>query len=400
MPSTGQNNNNPQGVHFVGSLPLPTTRDVFKLLGSTMASHIGRMPDGEPASRGLFVAFQRELFLPYPQLINTRHNPTPTSGQPLPNVDEVTRYLETLETGYDAAAIESYATFAEMRAAGVIPPGGVKFQVCIATPLNTITATISQNYKAYVEPHYTAALVRSLERIQAEIPHADLAVQIDCAHEFAVLEEVWTRMDGMERSKPWWCDVDSNHHHPADGEEEEEEEDLHETIFRGVVDRIVSFAGGSHIAGDVELGLHLCYGDFGHKHFIEPTDMGMMVRVALAVLPRLARRLDYIHMPVPKERDDAAYFAPLRKLLPLLREGGTVLYLGLVRENDEAGTKRRIETARKVIDGLGEQDRNGGGGGGGNITWGIATECGMGRMKPEDVPGTLEMMKKLARPIR
>ncbi|OQV09196.1 hypothetical protein CLAIMM_13345 [Cladophialophora immunda] len=396
---------NPQGVHFVGSVPLPTTRDVFTLLGSTVPSHIRRIPDGEPAARGTFVQFQRELFLPYPQLVNTRHNPTASSGQPLDDVDEVTRYLARLETGYDAAAIESYATFAEMRREGVIPQRGVKFQVCIPTPINALTSAVAQNYKAFVEPHYTAALVRALERIQAAIPHDDLAVQIDCAHDFAVLEETWKRLPGMERSKPWWCDVDD------DAVGDDNVDIPHDAVFRGVVDRVVSFAGADHIAADVELGLHFCYGDFGHRHFIEPRDMGVMARAAAAILPRLGRRVDYIHMPVPRTRDDAAYFAPLRALLPLLSAQATVLYLGLVREGDEEGTRRRIETARQVIDGIvvGGSSGSGSGSSGsdvsddtvrGPITWGIATECGMGRMKVEDVPGTLELMRKLASPIR
>ncbi|EXJ69118.1 uncharacterized protein A1O5_08053 [Cladophialophora psammophila CBS 110553] len=390
---------NPQGVHFVGSLPLPTTRDVFNLLGSTIPHHIRRIPDGEPSSRGNFVFFQRELFLPYPQLVNTRHNPTATSGQPLQNVDEVTRYLEEqLETGYDTAAIESYRVFAEMRAAGSIP-ADVKFQVCIPTPLNALTSAVAQNYKAFVEPYYTAALVRALVRIQAQIAHQDLAVQIDCAHEFAVLDERWKRVPGMERSKPWWCDVDE------DGERDGKN-DIRDLVFRGVVDRVVSFAGAHHIAGDVELGFHFCYGDSGHKHFIEPRDMGTMVRAAKAILPCLNHKVDYIHMPVPKERDDAAHFAPLRELLPLLRAHGTLLYLGLVREGDEEGTKRRLETARIIIDAdpIGTSTSVSSSTADDStsepvVTWGIATECGMGRMKSDDVPGTLELMKKLVRPI-
>ncbi|OAP59868.1 hypothetical protein AYL99_04870 [Fonsecaea erecta] len=397
MPSTGPSNN-PQGVHFVGSLPLPTTRDVFELLGTTMTSHVRRIPDGEPSSRKNFVQFQRDLFLPYPQLVNSRHNPTATSGQPLTDVDAVTRHLERLETGYDAAAIASYATFTDMRthwsssSSSMTPDGcddGVKFQVGIPTPLNALTAIVAPNYKAFVEPHYTAALKRALARIQAAIPHRDLAIQIDCAHEFAVLEEAWARVDGMERSKPWWCDVD------GDGDGGPPTDTLHAAIFRGVVDRVVAFAGADHIAPDVELGLHFCYGDFGHKHFLEPTDTRTMVRAALAILPRLGRRVNYIHMPVPRGRDDEAYFAPLVDLLPLLRAHGTVLYLGLVREGDEAGTVRRIETARRVVDGDGT-----GVPGTPPLTWGIATECGMGRMKTEDVPWTLDVMKKLARPIR
>jgi hypothetical protein len=64
-------------------------------------------------------------------------------------------------------------------------------------------------------------------------------------------------------------------------------------------------------------------------------------------------------MPVPKDRDDVAYFAPLKGL----ELGSTSLFLGLVHANDEEGTRKRNQAA-----------------GGVDIqTFGVATECGMGR---------------------
>lgn len=69
-------------------------------------------------------------------------------------------------------------------------------------------------------------------------------------------------------------------------------------------------------------------------------------------------------MPVPIARDDDAYFEPLRRLAV---PEGTELYLGLVHFRDGVeGTQRRIATARRAVS-----------------TFGVATECGMGRRTPE-----------------
>jgi methionine synthase II (cobalamin-independent) len=364
----------PQGVHFIGSVPCDSTEETLTLLSKTLPHHIRRLPDGEPATRQNFIYFQHYLFKPYPQLLNARYNPdATTSGASFDDatLKEVHDHLSKLETGYDSAAIESYAVFKKLRAEGVVPQG-VKFQVCIPTPLNAILSSIAAKYRTLVEPYYAAALLRALQNIQSQIPHGDLAIQIDCAHEFGLLEQIW-KLPGEDRFAPWWTTELPNE----------------DELFIPVVDRIVAFAGQGHVAKDVELGFHFCYGDIGHKHFVEPKDTGLMVKLARAVFSRLAeqgRVVTFFHAPVPRERDDEAYFAPLRELIPLLREGGTELYLGLVREGDEEGTNRRIETARKVV---GEE-----------VSWGVASECGLGRTPRDQVASILAIMKAVARPVR
>lgn len=364
----------PQGVHFIGSVPCDSTEETLTLLSTTLPHHIRRLPDGEPAIRQNFIFFQHHLFKPYPQLLNARYNrDAATSGASFDDetLKEVHDHLSKLETGYDSAAIESYATFKRLRADGVVPKGA-RFQVCIPTPLNAISASIAPKHRNLVEPYYAAALLRALQNIQSQIPHKDLAIQIDCAHEFGLLEEVW-KLPGEERFTPWWTtELFSS-----------------DEIFRGVVDRIIAFAGQGHVAKGVELGFHFCYGDIGHKHFVEPKDTALMVKVARAVFPRLreqGRVVSFFHIPVPKERDDTAYFRPLGDLLPFLREEETELYLGLVREGDAEGTRKRIDTAMKVV--------------GDQVSWGVASECGMGRTPRDQVASILEIMKMVARPVR
>jgi hypothetical protein len=100
-----------------------------------------------------------------------------------------------------------------------------------------------------------------------------------------------------------------------------------------------------------------------------PSGTAVMVEMATGLLSRLRRRLDFLHLPVPKDRSDAGYFAPLGELsLP----ADTVLYLGLIHYADAAGDRARIAAARTVVP-----------------RFGVATECGWGRTDPVRVPGLL-----------
>ncbi len=82
----------------------------------------------------------------------------------------------------------------------------------------------------------------------------------------------------------------------------------------------------TEVPADVEMGYHWCYGNPNGEHMIEPQDSGLMVRLTNGVIARSPRKIDFIHMPVPIERDDDAYFAPMADLkLP----SDCKLYLGL-----------------------------------------------------------------------
>ena len=138
------------------------------------------------------------------------------------------------------------------------------------------------------------------------------------------------------RSDPWWGD----------------------DVWAGLTSRSAEQA--DRVPADVEVGFHLCYGDVAEKHFVEPVDAGNLVRFANLLAEASTRRIDWIHLPVPIERDDDAYYAPLDDLhLP----AETELYLGLVhREDGAAGAQRRIAAALRHVP-----------------AFGVATECGIGR---------------------
>jgi hypothetical protein len=180
---------------------------------------------------------------------------------------------------------------------------------------------------------------REIEQIAAVVPHDRLAFQWDTAVEFGILEEVFP---------PYF---------PGDARQ-------------GVLERLVRYA--SWVPADIELGYHLCYGDFEHAHFKQPVDTGRLVDIANALSAGVNRPLTWIHLPVPRDRADVAYFAPLGDLA---LQDHTELYLGLVHFGDGIeGAERRIAAASSVVP-----------------SFGVATECGMGRRPPEQVLPLLDI---------
>ncbi|MGZ5836091.1 MAG: hypothetical protein ACXWJ5_07775, partial [Xanthobacteraceae bacterium] len=128
---------------------------------------------------------------------------------------------------------------------------------------------------------------------------------------------------------------------------------------------------------NVQLGLHFCYGNPGGRHIIEPDDTGLMVALANSILSVVKRKPTWIHMPVPQNRADDAYFSPLRDLkLP----AGTEFYLGLVHLGDGLpGTKARMATAKKYAP-----------------YFGVGWECGLRAFQESAIPDLLTLLKQAA----
>jgi hypothetical protein len=201
---------------------------------------------------------------------------------------------------------------------------------------------------APIDPIYNDALRREIDKIASAIPHGELAIQFDVASAvFARLQR--NEPSGYGRSKS----------------------EMQETFSRILV------ALGNHVPPQVDLLYHLCYGDSAHKHVVEPTDMGDMVDFANRVSQQSARPIQLIHMPVPRDRRDDAYFLPLRELRLAPQ---TELCLGLVHHTDGVdGTRRRLATARRHAS-----------------RFSIATECGFGRRDPATIPELLRIHAAVA----
>jgi hypothetical protein len=239
--------------------------------------------------------------------------------------------------GYQEFALESYRAFKAMKAAGRLP-AGARFQVGLPTPLGFLKAIVAIESQAAVAPAFEKRMADELASVLAVIPNDELAIQWDCALEIYIWEGV--------------MDV------------------FYEDAHQGVLDSIIGL--GNLVPEPVELGYHLCYGDYEHKHGVDPKDTGEMVIIANALTAGVRRPINWIHMPVPRDRDDEAYFAPLKglKLRP-----ETELILGLIHYTDgEDGTRRRMASADRYVKG-----------------YGIATECGLGRRDPATIPELLRI---------
>lgn len=331
----------PDKVHLVGSIGLDNVQDVFRTVGKAFGKRLKRIPDGEPGPRRLWVSFQYPLLRSSPFL---RPDPSgalrKTSGFPLLCLAEGVKRSDVRfgELGYAREARASYEDFCQARDQGYVP-ADARFQVCLPTPMGVIYAFCTARDIAAIEPAYEAAFRREVEEICRRIPHRDLCIQWDFCHEMII----W---DGQPQDM--FPGVNAS---PSE-----------------IVARIVRIC--DPIPSDVELGFHLCYGDFGAKHFVEPIDSGKMVEVMNAIATAVPHHIAYFHLPVPIGRTDDAFYLPLKdlRLAP-----GTEIYLGLVHGKDgPEGTRKRIEVARKYIH-----------------DFGIATECGMARARTENVIKTL-----------
>jgi hypothetical protein len=326
----------PQGAHLVGSVNFDDAERTMRTASKILGGRIKRLPDGEVGARFHWILFQPDMLATTPGIERVGDHPIMVKGidaRPVRVADGVDAgTLEFGPLGYASAALESYGIFTRLRAEGVIAPD-VKFQVSLPTPVAVVAAFFPAEQRALVEPAYRDALYRELDEILEAIPHEDLAIQWDNAVEFQIIEQVEYR--GKSAVAPWWGD-----------------------LWDGLTAR--SAQNAAQVPADVEVGFHLCYGDVGETHFVEPADTANLVRFANALFAASARPITWLHLPVPIERDDDAYFAPLGALeLP----AETELYVGVVhREDSEPGARRRIETALRHLP-----------------RFGVATECGMGR---------------------
>jgi hypothetical protein len=325
-------------VHFVGSVALDSPEEVFAAIGEHCAPYLKRVPDGEPGGRRLWISWQIPVLRANPSLAQVGQ-----AQVPLKLAEGVKREdLHFGELGYAREARPGYEDFLEARKARVIP-SGVRFQVSLPTPWAVVMPFCQQPDALQIYPAYERAMLREVERICARIPHQDLAIQWDVCIEMVT----W---DGRWQTRP-----------PFPGMEQ---------VFSDNFARL-----GDAVPEDVELGFHLCYGDLDARHFVQPTDATKMVEMANLITRAVHRPITWMHMPVPIDRTDTAFYAPLRDLQLGLN---TELYLGLVHAQDGVeGTARRIAAAKQYVP-----------------TFGIASECGISRGRDRRV--ALDFIKTYA----
>lgn len=339
-------------AHLVGSINLPDAEAVIGTVADRLAPHIRRVPDGEVGERYYWLQFQSFRFDTTPGLVRVGETPLLVRGEfdqrPFALDGTVpAAELRFPDLGYAAAAIDSYARFTALRTSGRVP-AGVRFQVSLPTPAAVVGVFVVPEDRAAIEPVYERALFDELDRIAAAIPHDDLAVQWDTALEFAFLEHVLLRGRPM---RSWWDDE-----------------------LGGVIQRADRQA--AHVPTDAQVGFDLCYGDVEEAHFVQPADTGTIAAVLRGLFAITSRHIDWVHLPVPIDRDDAAYFAPLATVTV---PAGTEIDLGLVHHEDGvAGAERRIAAASTVLH-----------------EFGIGTECGFGRGPAERTVPLLDLHRAI-----
>jgi hypothetical protein len=330
----------PQHVHLVGSVGLDNVPEVFRTLGRTLGRRLRRVPDGEVGGRRLWVSWQYPLFRANPFLAVTQ-TARPLTGFLELRIADGVRPEDIVfgELGYAREARASYLDFVRARERGDLP-AGVRFQVCLPTPFAVVNSFCAVDDAPKIERAYEQAMLAEVAALAAEIPHRDLSLQWDVCMEMVF----WDGQDYRGRTRR--SDVSNPE----------------------ILDRMRRIC--APVPRDIELGIHLCYGDFEARHFIEPRDAGKMVELANALSETIAHPLAFMHMPVPVERTDDAFFVPLDNLRLSV---GTEVYLGLVHAKDGAeGTNKRIAAASKHITGFG-----------------IACECGIARARRPDLVNTL-----------
>ena len=334
-------------VLLVGSLAVPDAEAAM-----TAAASIGpaltRIPDGETGARSKFITWQVPVLAKAEQFEVLPLGPQSqwgADGQFPPRIVRLKPGAEGTPhfppTGYADVALDSYRVFKRLKREGRIAPD-VRFQVGLPTPLGVLAVFMEPDAQRLAEPSYRRRMIEDIDRITAGIPHEELTMQWDVPEEIAV----WEGLNTLHPDNP----------------------------RQAVLERLVELMDRVHPA--VELGMHLCYGDISHKHWKEP-DLGVMAAFANAVTKALKRKLDYVHMPIPRDWTDAARFAGLRKFkLP----PGTKIYLGLIHATDGAGgAARRIAAAGRHLK-----------------HFGVGTSCGLGRRDPGAIPGLMALHREVA----
>jgi hypothetical protein len=341
----------PAHAHFNGSVNLADAESVMREIAARVPSGLRRVPDGETGDRGNWIFFQMQKFLQSPLLVPARPPGVEGGYEQVPQLrlaDGVDpAQMRWPDPGYAGAYLASYATFAALHHDGVIGEG-VRFQVEYPTPLASIGRFIVPGQQQALLVSYEQAMFADLARLLAAVPHGQVAVQWDVAVEFGILEEAFA---------------------PGGAQ-------AFDAIIAGLARCVDQVPTG------VPVGLHLCYGDYGHQHFTQPQSLALQVRVLDAVVAAAGRAVSFASFTVPQYQRQESYFAPLTALAT---GPGTELNFALVPyhpADQEPGTTgdqvRLIDAALAASPG-------------GPRAWGICTECGMGRVDREDIPALLDL---------
>jgi hypothetical protein len=346
----------PSSVHFNGSVNLPDTETVMREISSRIPTGVRRMTDGETGERNYWIQFQVRKFQEMPEFESVAVRQAYETSDDAPAMPQFrladgasATTIDWPDLGYAEAYVGSFEVFDRLQQDGTIP-ADARLQMQYPTPLASMAGTIDPADMPDVAASYEAALFADLDRALARIPHHRCAVQWDVAVEFGLLEGAMGPQVPVDQITP------------------------------GLVRCL------ERVPADVPVGMHLCYGDYGHEHFTQPESLRMQVDLVNAVVAATQRPVNFVSFTVPQARSDADYFTPLGDLTA---GPETELYFALVPYHPDDQPSGTTEAQVTHIDAALAQSPAG------SRDWGICTECGMGRVAAEDVPRLLDLHRQI-----
>jgi hypothetical protein len=346
----------PTTVHFNGSVNLPDAETVMREISARIPNGVRRMTDGETGDRNYWISFQTRKFEQMPEFETVsveKAYETAPDAPPMPQLrltdGASAEMINWPNLGYADEYSKSFATFERMQNTGTVP-ADVRFQLQYPTPLASMATTIAPDDLPSVAASYEEALFADLDTALERLPHDRVAVQWDVAVEFGALEGAMGPKMPMDQIAP------------------------------GLVRCI------ERVPADIPVGMHLCYGDYGHQHFKQPESLQLQVDLVNAVIAATRRPLNFVSFTVPQGRNDSAYFEPLGGLRT---DSETELYFALVPYHpDDQAPGTTAEQIEHIDAALINSP-------GGARHWGICTECGMGRVDAGDVPRLLDLHSQM-----
>ena len=347
-------------VVLVGSLPFDNADETFRAAGRSLSGYIGWIPDGEFGERKHWTPMLPEfVYSKQPDLEETVappgrtvQAPPATDGPPPTEMDGFWNFrikpghqLRFDDLLYGRFALHSYGEFQRLREEGRHPLRCPLLQVSLPSPHSAIDPFFEdadQSEEAYAA--YVEGMKREIAKLLDAAPATDLVFQWDCANEIVDIAM------GEANAMKWY---------PKLSVEEK-------------LERHASQLGplGDAIPEGALLGFHWCYGTWGGWPAVAMPDLDLCVRMSNEAVRRVNRQVDYVHMPVVRQPDEA-FFAPLSGL----DIGDAKVFLGMVHHTDGIQDyRRRRDLARKYLP-----------------EFGIASVCGYGRVAREDVRGILDL---------
>jgi len=332
-----------QELLLVGSIPLETAEEVFRVFGGALGRWLSYIPDGEIGERQYWIdGLAYRVLNGHPQL-ETLRRPAPDENgveqwrprglhdqfqfRVRPGVHKVRFGDPGWRLGYTRDAISSYYIFRQLKKEGVLPPH-LRLQVSLPLTYSAVTSFFPNpaDHERIV-PGFTEALGAEVRKMIDKIPPSDLAIQWDLAVENRYLETTLAR-DGLAAAEK-------------------------EALRLMAPSRAIS----PHIPREVPLGYHTCFGTLNGWPSRQPKDLTGSVLLVNAAVASSDRPVDFVHIPTLGSPGDE-FFKPLSNL----RIGSAHVYLGLIHHLNGFHVHEQILTARKYLTGFG-----------------IAAPCGFGR---------------------